>query len=261
MKMKITDFVLVFAFACATLFSVGCGGNNGGGNNQDPNRGFFVSVTAGGIPTVAKVDGQFIGGSGNFGSMNTFNLTTFGAGFTQAPNTRVPGTWRMTYGPQPGMPSLCLGYLTTDRNVSLGSMETLPCMPRFFSFTASPDTIDATNPPATVMFSGKGIDSLYGTPMLAFYNEFGRIAVTTPADEMLYGGGQTSGVLVSVPDLTLAYDGTYTVALHNINQDGSWELIGAAPITIYGNPAPPFDDDGGGNGCNQSYSQPQLPCD
>lgn len=215
MKRKITNFVLLLAFGCATLFSFGCGGGGGNGT-PDPNRGFFVSVTAAGIPTVARVQGNVTGGTGNMGSLNQLDITTFGAGFTQIPNTKVPGTWRMTYGPSVTVSSLCLTFVTVGRNVSLGSMETLPCPPRFFSFTASPNMIDALTPPATVSFTGEGTSTLYGTPMLEYYNEFGNVAASTTANQLLYDSfGVVEGVSVNVPDLTNAYDGEYTVAVHN----------------------------------------------
>ena len=257
MKRKITNFVLLFAFGCATLFSIGC---SGGGNNQDPNRGFDVLVTAANIPTIARVQGQFLNGSGNFGSQNTFNIQTNG-GVARIPNLRVPGTWRFTYGPDIAVPSLCLGVQTVDRSVNLGSQVTLPCVPRFFSFTASPNTVDAFNPPATVDIGGNGSDTLYGTPMVATYNEFGNVVASTSATQLLYTDGSVSGVRFSASDLSQVYDGTYTIAVHNVRADGSWEMIGAAAVTIYGNPPPPPDDGGGGCGYGQqSPNRPILPC-
>ncbi len=262
MKRKIINFVTLCILGSLTLFFVGCsGGGSGGGNNQDPNRGFFVQVLANGIPTIARVDGTFISGSGTNGSLNSFIIfETSGAGLTQVPNVRVPGVWRLTYGPS-FTGSLCLTFTTEDRNVNLGSFERLNCVPRFFSFTASPDNIDALNPPSTITFSGKGIDSLNGTPVLAYYNEFGTIVASTTSGQLLYDNGEIEGISVNVPDLSQVYNGTYTVAVHNINPDGTWEIIGAATMTIYGNPPPPLPPPGGGDDCDPPLpDQPQLPC-
>jgi hypothetical protein len=159
-------------------------------------------------------------------------------------------------------PSLCLGVETTDRNVSLGSREELECRPRFFSFTSSPDLINALSPPATITFTGEGIENVYGSPMLAFYNEFGNVAAYASASQVILESGEIEGLILNTPpEISQVYDGIYTVAIHNINPDGSWEIIGAAPVTIYGNPPPPPPppDEGGGGG-SQPPDQPQLPC-
>lgn len=145
MKKKIILFVSLFVFGCATLFSAGC---SGGSNNQDPNQGFKVRVLASGFSTSAQIiQGNFISGAGTSGSLSVVNNVRIEAfGYTPIPNTKVPGTWRLIYGPDSAL-SLCLGVNGDDRNVSLGSQETLNCVSRFFTFTPSPDTINALSPP------------------------------------------------------------------------------------------------------------------
>ena len=264
MRGKITNFVLLIAFGCATLFSVGCSSGGSGGNNQDPNRGFYVQVTAANIPTIARVQGQFQSGSGTTtGTVTSFApLEIGGAGFTPIPNAKVPGTWRLTYGPSIFGGSLCLTNATVDRNVSLGSFETLPCLPRFYSFTASPNIIDALAPPSSIAFTGKGISSLNGTPMLAYYNEFGYVVASTPASQLNYNGsGIVDGISVNVPDLSNAYDGEYTVAVHNVEANGTWEIIGAAPVTIYGNPPPPMPTPTPNDCFSSPPGHDQFPCE
>lgn len=260
MKRKIITFVFWCTFGSMALFFIGCGGG-GGGNNQDPNRGFDVLILANNIPTSGRVVGQFQSGSGTYGSRTSFDEVTNG-GVWRISSAKVPGTWRMAYGPDFSGSSLCLGVQVVDRNVSLGSLEHLHCVPRFYSFTASPDTIDALNPPATVTFSGKGIENIHGMPTLAFYNEFGQVVASTTANQLLWENGEIEGLTVNVPDISEVYDGTYTIAVHNVQADGSWEIIGAAPITIYGNPPPPPPPPPGGGGCEQAPpDQPQLPCE
>ncbi|MCW5961631.1 MAG: hypothetical protein KIS76_15820 [Pyrinomonadaceae bacterium] len=210
-----------------------------------------------------RVDRNFVGGSGTYGSLTTFQVfETSGVGFTQIANAKVPGTWQLTYGPSFSGGSLCLTFTTENRNVSLGSLERLNCVPRFFSFTASPDSVDALNPPAAVTFNGKGINDLYGTPVLAYYNEFGNIVASTSSGQLLYENGNVEGISVNVPDISQVYNGTYTVAVHNVNADGTWEIIGAATMNIYGNPPPPPTGGGGGDECGPPPppDQPQLPC-
>ncbi len=261
MKRKSFNFVALFVFGCVTLLFVGCSGGNGGGNNQDPNRGFDVQILANNIPTVARVSGVFLNGSGTFGSVTTFNnVETSGVGYTQIVNAKVPGTWRLTYGPSIFGGSLCLGVATEDQSANLGSLVRLNCVPRFYGFTASPETIDALNPPATISFSGKGIENLVGTPVLAYYDEFGNVVASSTSNQLLYSNGEPESVSANVPNLSLVYDGVYTVAIHNINPNGTWELIGAATMTVYGNPPPP-PTGGGGDDCDPSFPNlQQLPC-
>jgi hypothetical protein len=202
-------------------------------------------------------------GNPSVGTLTQFPRTSLnGVGFTQIANTRLPGTWRLTYSPgfNPGG-SLCLGIETVDRNLSLGSQITLQCQPRFFSFTASPDVVNALSPPPAIDVTGNGSDTLYGTPMIAFYDEFGNVAASGPANQLLYTNGVVSGVRINVSDLSGAYDGTYTGLVHNVQADGTWEIVGAAAITVYGNPPPP-DGGGGGGECGlQSPDQLRPACD
>jgi len=254
---KLTVFFTMLMLVCLSLAS-GCGGNP----TPDPNQGFFIRVTANGIQTGAQVSGQFISGNPTQGTVSQFNFQSInGVGLTPVTGARVPGTWRLTYGPDFSGGSLCLGILTVDRNVGPGSQETLPCVPRFFSFTASPDAINA-NSQTTVDVTGNGSENLFGTPMIAFYDEFGNVVASGPATQLLYTNGVVSGVRVNVTDISQAYDGTYTALVHNVHGDGSWEVIGAVAITVFGNPPPPPPppDDGGG-GCGQEQpGEPQLPC-
>lgn len=246
---KLTMVFMVLMFVWVTM-AFRCGRNS----TPNPNQGFFARVTANGIPTGADLQGSLVGGNPTVGTLSQFPRTSlFGVGFTQIANTRLPGTWRLTTSPGFSGGSLCLGIETVDRNISLSEQITLPCRPLFFSFTASPSAVNALSPPPTIDVTGNGSDSLYGTPMIAFYDEFGNVAASGPANQLLYNNGVVSGVRVNVSDLSQAYDGTYTGLVHNVRADGTWEVIGAAAITVYGNPPPP-DDGGGGGGCG-----PQSP--
>lgn len=256
---KLVKFLVVSVFVLSSM-AISCDPPP----PPDPNQGFFVRVTANGIQTGADLQGFYLSGNSTSGTVSSFPRTTLnGFGFTQIGGARVPGTWRLTYDPgfNPGG-SLCLGVLTADRSVSLGSQETLPCVPRFFSFTASPDAINAFSPPATIDVTGNGADTLYGTPMIAFYDEFGNVIASGPANQLLYDNGAVSGVRINISDVSQAYDGTYTGLVHNVNADGSWEVVGAAAITIYGNPPPPPPPPPDDGGCEPAPpDQPQLECE
>lgn len=265
--MKKVSLIIIVLVLSWTIVSCD---DDGGVSTPNPNAGFRVLTYAGTptafIPTAARVEGQFLQANGTTtGTVESFVRDHGGVGYLIIDGARVPARWRLTLGPNVvGGGSLCLTFATTERNVSLNSEEWLFCPPRFFSFTASPNSINALNPPATITFSGKGVESVYGEPTLAFYNEFGYVIASTQVqpNQLLWANGEIEGLQVSIPDITQVYDGTYTVAVHNIRADGSWEVIGAATVTIYGNPPPPPPPPPGGGGCEQPPpDQPQLPCD
>lgn len=139
----------------------------------------------------------------------------------------------------------------------------LVCPGRFTGFTASPDLLDALNQPATITFLGKGLDNAYGEPALAFYDEFGNVVASTQAIQSLWDDGEIEGIVVNLPDISQVFDGVYSIAIHNIDPDGSWDLVGGANVTIYGNPPPPPPPPppGGGECGGQNPAFPELPCE
>lgn len=269
---RITNSVFVLICGLASLFIANCSGGGGSGT-PNPNAGFRMQTWAANqgqsgnilFPTAAQVHGQFLQATGSTtGTLETFNLSHNGIGYLVASGTRVPAIWRLTLGPNiPGGGSLCLTFATSDRNVSLNSLVDLVCPGRFTGFTASPDSIDALNPPSAITFSGKGIDNAYGEPALAFYDEFGNVVASTHASQTLWDGNETEGIVVAIPDISQVHDGVYAIAIHNINLDGSWDLIGGALVTIYGNPPPPPPPPPGGGECEEPPPPdlPQLPCE
>lgn len=255
-------------FASVWLISSCSGG--GGGGTPDPNAGFRMQTYAASqtgnviFPTAAQVSGQLLQPSGTTtGTLEAFNLGHSGVGQLVAYNTRVPGVWRLTLGPNvPGGGSLCLTFATSDHSVSLNSVVNLVCPGRFAGFSASPDSIDAQNPPAYVLFNGKGLDNTYSEPAVAFYDEFGYVVASTLASQSFWDGGEVTGIEVVLPDISQVPDGVYAVAVHNVLSDGTWELVGGAYMTVYGNPPPPPPPPGGGNCDGQQNPEfPELPCE
>lgn len=262
MKKKI---ISLLAFTISIVFLANC--NGGGGSN--PNAGFRILTyavspinTSTIVPTAGNVQGLLLStGSNPTGTVTSFNENHSGVGYLVITGAKVPGTWRMALGPSPSVPgSLCLTYSIVDEGVSLNSEERLYCPGRFFGFTAAPDLIDVQNPPATVTLSGEGVDDTYGTPVVAFYDSLGNVAASATVSQVNRGKHGSTGVTVNVPSLNLAYDGYYTVAVHNIMSDGSWDVVGATNMTVYGNPPPPPGGGGDEGGCNQQPPGDQLPC-
>ncbi len=97
--------------------------------------------------------------------------------------------------------------------------------------------------------------------MVAFYDEFGNVVASGPANQLLYDNGVVSGVRINTSDLSDAYDGTYTGLVHNVDGTGAWEIVGAVAITIFGNPAPPPPPPPPGDGCEPPPpDMPELEC-
>jgi hypothetical protein len=246
-----------------------CG--SGGGGTPDPNAGFrFLTYAIGPnnvrIPTSANVNGQLLEVQGaTTGTVESFNRNHSGVGFLIIQGARVPARWRVRIGPD-FLGSLCLFQVFEDLNLSLNSQEDLECPGRFTGFTASPDSIDAQNPPMTIGFYGEGVNNLYGEPALAFYDELGNVVASTQAqpNQLFWSGPEIAGFQVTLPSISDVYDGVYTVVVHNIDAKGQWEVVGAAAVTIYGNPIPPPPpppDDPGPECGQQSPDLPQLPCE
>jgi hypothetical protein len=216
------------------------------------------------LPSAAFVRGDFQSANGTTsGTVTTFSMSTAGGALTSViTGAKVPANWRFALSPTFDGTSLCRATTILDRSVSLGGTEVLPCVANFAGFTAIPNSIDALNPPATITFTGKAISALTGTPVLTFYNEFGQVAASTLSAQLTYNfAGEPEGLAVSVPiNISQAYDGVYNVAVNNVKSDGSLEIIGAATITIYGNPPPPPPPNGGdGCGGGQQNSLIELP--
>jgi hypothetical protein len=242
-------------------------GSHCDGPTPDPNAGFKITTLANSfglmIPTSGEVQGILLNTTGNpTGDVTSFDVQ-HGGGTLVIPRAKVPGYWRLRLLPAFNGTSLCAFPVTEEPHVGLNENITLVCEARFFRYTASPDTIDALNPPATVAINGDGINTTYGTPMVAFYDEFGGVAAWVPASQIIWRKGTARGVMVSIPQLNLVYDGMYTVVVHNIRSDGSWEAVGATPVTVFGNPPPPPPPPGGGGdgdgGCTSTPDQ--LPCE
>jgi hypothetical protein len=263
--MRKIHIIASLALLIGAILMVGCG------NPPPPtaNSGFRIQTfavnqtTGVTIPSAAFVDGTFLSANGTTtGALNSFNLPTSGGALeTVVTGARVPANWRFVISPGLSGTSLCFGIRTIDRLVTLGSLQVLECAGTFAGFTATPNSINALNPPATIIFTGKDITVLTGTPVLTFYNEFGQVAASTLSAQLTYNfAGEPEGLAVSVPNnISQAYDGVYNVAVNNVKPDGSLEIIGAATITIYGNPPPIGGDGCGGQQQIPNQSQPELP--
>lgn len=237
---------------------------------SDPNAGFTVKGVARvynqfqtayiDYATSGRYEGVFLSGTSTSGSMSNFDEPS-GFSYT-ARGAKVPGRWRLRLSRGFDVGSLCAAPVTDDRNVSLGSVETLYCFGGVRIFVAQPDTVDALNPPSTITLTGPGIEDTYGMPKVAIYDEYGNVGASVTATQFSSQPNSDNRTLTfNAGDLSQAYDGTYSITVNNVNADGTWSIVGSAIISVYGNPPPPPDPDPGGGGCEpQPQDMEQLPC-
>ena len=248
----------VLLLVSAAGFSACSGGGGTGGSSSDPNRGFdlqlFASYPNITIQTGALANGQLLAvTSQTTGTVDSFsNREINGIGFTRINGAKAPGTWRFVYPTVPLVPTLCLAPTITDRYVSRGELVRLYCTGRLIdTFDASPNTIDLQNPPSTVTISGKGIENIYGAPAVALYDSQGNFVSSTVPDSYSTDTGEIDGIIITVPDLSQATNGSYTLTVSNVASDGTLEVVGAASITVIGDIIEPPPDP-----CRQ-----QFPCE
>lgn len=247
------SLITISMLVLAVLFSA-CGDD--GGSSSDPNAGFKLATYAYNpldntvvVPTAGNVQGALLSTNGTTtGTVSSFNVNFGGVGLLVVTGAKVPGLWRFRLAPDFVPGSLCLQPGFNDLDMRLNDQKPIFCPGRIIGLTADPNSLDALNPPLTITFTGKGLENNYGEPVLAFYDEFGNLVASTQASQSLWSGGEIEGIVANVPNISGVYDGTYTVVVNNINADGTWAVVGAAPISIFGNPPPPPPDDGGGGG-------------
>ena len=267
---KSTLVILLFA---VTSIMFGCHGNS---NPSDPNAGFTVQGVARvynlqgtnylDYATGGRFQGLFLSGAGTNGTVTNFDVNESLFNYN-ARGAKVPGTWRLGLSRGFVAGSLCVGSVVDDRNVSLGSVETLRCYGGTSIYVSQPDSVDAFNPPSTITITGPGIEDTYGMPKVAIYDEYGNVGTSVTATQTLTGGVPHSGsgieaLTFNAGDLSQVYDGTYSITVGNVNADGTWSAVGGAIVSVYGNPPPPPDTGpGSGGGCPpQPQGLEQLEC-
>lgn len=234
---KIKYFLLV-----VLVLFVSLGFRCGGGSN-DPMRGFdvesvvrYVDPRGGGFerPTQANNLNGFITAntsSNTVGTLMNFNIG-ISNGYVNIRDAKVPARWLV------GafiFDLTCARGVSNERDVGIGGKIKLACITNIPPMNASPDSIDGANPPQGIQITGgEGFSDEYGMPKVAIYNEFGQlksVMSTTSASV-------SKGIDMQLPNLATYYSGRYLLVVNNINADGTWSVVGSAPINIYGNDPP-----------------------
>lgn len=216
----------------------------GGGNTSDPSRGFdvqavvrFLDPRGGGFerPALAQNVNGFITAntsSTTIGFRTSFNIPTMN-NFANVRDAKVPARWSVS-----GLifDINCTRFVGNEKNVGIGGSIKLACETFTFPMIASPNSIDADNPPQAVQIQGEGFSNEYGMPKVAIYNEFGQLKSVVSTTS----GNIGKGIDVQLPNLASYYNGNYIFVVNNVNADESWQVIGTATILIYGNEPPDF---------------------
>ena len=110
------------------------------------------------------------------------------------------------------------------------------------ALSASPSSIYLPSPPTTVTVTGQGYDTTYGMPRVEYFDGSGFMVGSTYATSV--SGGGTS-LDASVPDLSGAYSGTYTIRVTNKTYQGYYShTVGTSTVTAWGRDRPDSDGDG-----------------
>lgn len=237
-KVKRLATLVIISTLCTLTMAFSCGGGS------DPNRGFDIVtfVNSGGVDTLqtAHVVGDFLSPNGTTtGTIEHFEQDVARSRITGA---RVPGRWRfqVTFNTCTLIPNTTVG----EQDVNRGQQVTFRCFSSISgNFTPSPSTVNAFAPPATGTIYGQGISSAYGMPKVEYYDDTGTLVASKKADVVASDGTWLQG---SIPDLTSAYSGTYTVLIKNFRADGGKYIIGTATVSVIANSPPPPEPPGGG---------------
>lgn len=136
----------------------------------------------------------------------------------------------------------CLHYPRPDTTGNCGSVRATPSGSSFFFFFA-PSSVDLQAPPATFTITGGDLDTTYGMPLVEFRGASGSVMTQTAAT---WVAGDGTALEADTPNLSAFRTGTYEVYISNANPDGSWNLLSATYVDMYGNDPPPPPDPCGG---------------
>src|SRR5262245_32854452 len=125
-----------------------------------------------------------------------FNAHTNNDALYPVPDGRVPAKWRIGEfsGPCTNLEKVFpIKRGETLRVLCDTTCVFIPCEFPKLPFSAVPDYVDGTNPPATITINGFGIDSTYGMPYVQYYDPTGTLVAQTQASSVALDGSWLSG--------------------------------------------------------------------
>jgi hypothetical protein len=210
--------------------------------------GFYIETQLNGaFASGVYVDGQWQSDlSGPQGSVFSFDtVLTDMVGNAYIANGRAPATWDFT--PISGP---CAGITSNNAAVPLQGAAYVDCIVvsgdavKSASYSASPNPLDSSSPPATVSITGSGFTTTYGMPKVEYYYDDGTYVGAETAT------AATSTSISAPPPSGLGSDptGIYVGLIQNATAGGGWTTIGVAALDLV-TPTPPAVGSGGGGGC------------
>lgn len=134
------------------------------------------------------------------------------------------------------------GILTVSTTFNCGQLDVIQLTDSNLTLSASPSSVDLTNPPGTVTITGQSFDATYGMPRVEYFDSNGWLVASTYASSV--SGGGTS-LQCSVPSLAQVFSGTYTIRVTNKTYQGQYvHRVGTATMTTYGRDRLDSDSDG-----------------
>lgn len=212
-----------------------------GGGSSNPNRGFDVRLvvrflrTGGGgydLPSQGSVSGVFLypTSQNTIGTITSFDV--FVNHVRNIPGAKVPGRWR--FSGHTLDPRCTTFFYLIERNVRIGETETFWCESYAPPFIASPENIDVNSAPSTITIIGDGLSADNGAPKIAIYDPSGNLLTSLSANTVNTEKGRLT---ISTPT-NMSQNGNYLLIVHNVQADGSWQVVGVANILVTGNPTP-----------------------
>lgn len=240
----------VLCFVALLFFLIGCGG---GGSGIAPTRttdtSFYIYAAArAGIVVVPLNSLSLI--TGRFGTANTppsspptansYDFSTYTGDDGYSPE--ITGFQNM---PVPEVMGVFIWYHTacaTNPTTTTGDWKVVGGTVAVYCAgnapSASPDSIDVTNPPGSITITGDSITTTYGTPKVQFYDEFGvRVA------EQYATSYASNSVTISTPsNISTFYNGRYAAVVFAVQSDSSYWSTSAASLLVSGGQDPPPPD-------------------
>jgi hypothetical protein len=133
------------------------------------------------------------------------------------------------------------GTITVQTPQNCGNVVAVAATNSNQSLGASPSSIYLPSPPSTATITGQSFDSTYGMPRVEYFDGNGYLVGSVLATSV---SGGTS-LQASVPDLSDAYSGTYSVRVTNKTSSGYYShTVGTASISAWGRDRLDSDGDG-----------------
>lgn len=161
--------------------------------------------------------------------LTNFVATLGDTGWTHVNNVRLPAEWNFSYVPR--TPSHPCSGLSWQFDLEDSDLVILPCQyfGHVFGLTVIPLAADAQAMPATFTAIGEGINGTYGTPMVEFFDEYGRQVATVYATSV---NTTAAGPTLTGTTPYLPYNSCYVLIVSSVLADGTYDVGGVSTLVV-----------------------------